>query len=247
MRATSEVRRFRLKTLFVSGVLAVAMAVPASAATVTVFTETFDAALGGNWSGTTTVTGVPAGYTALGFNGGMLRNVTVGPIVSTVLTLNGLAAHDSVDINFLLAIIDSWDGVGGNPGPDTFVVRVDGVDRFSQVFAIQSGSDGPGAPPDLGAVQNRGFNPSFSDRGFDLGAVGSLQFAHTGSSLTIEFFTLAGGWQGGEDESWGLDNLTVDLITRQDAPIPEPATLSLLGLGLLGTAYRARKNRNTNA
>jgi hypothetical protein len=43
----------------------------------------------------------------------------------------------------------------------------------------------------------------------------------------------------------GIDNLSIDLITREDGPttpaVPEPATLSLVGLALLGGASRIRR------
>ncbi len=248
MRVSHEGRKLRLKPLVACTILAMVMATPAAAATINFFNENFDAALGANWTGTKTITAVPAGYAALGFSGSMLRNDTVSPIVPTTLTLTGLPTHTGVDINFLLAIIDSWDGINGNPGPDTFVVQVDGVTRVSQVFAIQSGTDGPGAPADLGPLQDRGFS-GFNDRGFNMGNVSALNFAHSSSTLVINFFTLDPGWQGTTDESWGLDNLSIDLITSDTAPpsvVPEPATLSLVGLALFGGASRARRNRSKN-
>jgi len=65
------------------------------------------------------------GYSGLGFGDNFLRNTTVPPLTST-LVIQNLPCHTSVDINFLAAIIDSWDGFGGSPGPDQFNVIVDG-------------------------------------------------------------------------------------------------------------------------
>jgi hypothetical protein len=33
--------------------------------------------------------------------------------------------------------------------------------------------------------------------------------SHTSSTLTVEWFTSGGGWQGGTDESWAIDNVVV--------------------------------------
>ncbi|WP_048316980.1 hypothetical protein, partial [Crocosphaera watsonii] len=45
-----------------------------------------------------------------------------------------MPSHTSIDINFLLAIIDSWDGNHPTFGPDFFNVKVDGVSIFSETF-----------------------------------------------------------------------------------------------------------------
>jgi hypothetical protein len=62
----------------------------------------------------------------------------------------------------------------------------------------------------------------------------SLQnIPHTASSVTISFFASGAGWQGGNDESWGLDNLSVGIN------VPEPTMLG--SLGLLAAALGARR------
>lgn len=79
------------------------------------------------------------------FGGDFLRNDTPGltpgeaPGTPTVLTLNNLPPHDGIEINFLLAILDTWDGsrgspFGGSSAPDYFNVVVDGQTIFKQTF-----------------------------------------------------------------------------------------------------------------
>ena len=63
----------------------------------------------------------------------------------------------------------------------------------------------------------------------------SLTFDHTVSGLELSFFGL--GLQELEDESWGLDNVTVSTT----APVPLPAPALLLGASLLGLARMRRR------
>jgi hypothetical protein len=100
------------------------------------------------FSGVTTTESVQ-GYEGYGtgtniFSGAFLRNTTGGPPAGknrqpgspTTLTLTGLPAHKSVDLSFLLAIINSWDGLLPNPdaGPDYFNVSIDAKLIFSEAF-----------------------------------------------------------------------------------------------------------------
>ncbi len=182
------------------------------------------------------------GFSGLGngsntFGGDMWRNDAGGnPQTKTSLTLTDLPAHDSLRIDLLLAIIDSWDGIGGNPGPDTFVIAVDGNTVFSHVFAIASGS-GDYAPP-AGVLLSGGTNLGFggwAEIALDLGFDPSLTIAHSSSSVTIDFYATGGGWQGAGDESWAMDNLRVTV-----RGIPAPGGLA--AFGLLGLAGRRRRN-----
>jgi hypothetical protein len=168
------------------------------------------------------------------------------PSIETVLTLTGLPTHTTVDINFLLAIIDSWDGTGGSPGGgnDTFTVSVDGVGViFSKIFAIQSGIGNYSPPPgvQIGGLFNRGFS-GFADLAFNMGNDPSFMFAHSASTLTVRFIASGSGWQGWADgdEAWGMDNLQV-LIDGDTTAVPEPTTMSLLGASLLTAVARRRR------
>ena len=61
----------------------------------------------------------------------------------------------------------------------------------------------------------------------------SFTFPHSDSSLSVSF-TYA-GLQELSDESWGIDNLRVDIDSAAET-VPEPGTLLLLGGGLAGLA-----------
>src|SRR5262245_35004218 len=156
----------------------------AFAASVTVFTTNFNAGAPPEFSGVTTTEGVQ-GYAGLGtglnvFGGNFLRNTTGNlfgggaPPVKTTLTLTDLPAHTSINLRFLLAIIDSWDGVGCFAGPDIFNVTVDGVAIFSQAFdnsgcGIQTYVPPPGG--ELARRQQLGFSGGgfFADSAYNMG------------------------------------------------------------------------------
>lgn len=190
-------------------------------------------------SGVTTIEGVQ-GYVGLGpsgnqFGGNFLRNTSTGnPAEYTTLTLTGLPAHTSVNINFLLGIIDSWDGYGNNYGPDAFNVTVGGVSVFSQVFAMQSNGTMTYIPPSgvlLSSSSNLIAEISYPDGAYNMYLEPAFQnIAHTGNSLTISWFASGDRWQGGGDESWAIDNVQVGL----NNPVPLPPSVLLLGTGLLG-------------
>ena len=176
------------------------------------------------------------GYDGIGslsntFGGNFLRNPSGGgepprvPGSPTTLTLTGLPPHTSVDINFLLAVIDSWDGSepGEGPGacdnchPDIFTVTVDGNTVFSEAF----GFNGPIFDPPPGVLLDEYvplFNPEFDDAAYDMGLYASFDnIPHSAKSLTIEWFASGDGWQGGDDESWAIDNLEV-VLEKKVAP-----------------------------
>ncbi len=205
---------------------------------VTAFSTNFDSGVPAELSGTTTVAPVQ-GYVGIGtgtnvFGGNLLENATGGtfanpgsiPQTSTTLTLTNLPNHTSIDINFLLAIINSWTSLSS--APDVFNVRVDGVLVFSSTFDNITPPSTPAyvAPPG-GQLTPRPFTdlgfPTTSspfDSAWDMGFEPQLHnIPHIASTLTIDFFANGAGFQGGTDESWGIDHLEVIL---NGVPIPNP-------------------------
>ncbi|MCK5945152.1 MAG: hypothetical protein KAI24_24395, partial [Planctomycetes bacterium] len=132
------------------------------------------------------------GFAVHGFGGSFLRNGSGCPPVATTLTLQNLPPHDVLELDFLLAIIDTWDGLEPCCGPDFFTVTVDGQVVFQESFQNAFGGIHPYAAP-AGAllVQQpqlgfRSTNVNDLDSAFDLAHEAALSsIPHTGSSVTI--------------------------------------------------------------
>ncbi len=126
--------------------------------------QAFSASIGSpgspaGFSGAATTAPV-GGYANLGsasnrFAGSMLRNDTgrafsqgaepSSAVIPTRLTLSDLPRHTSVDLNFLFAAIDSWDGNRETDveGPaDVFGVASDGRLIFAETFENTDAADG---------------------------------------------------------------------------------------------------------
>lgn len=225
----------------------------AIAAPVTVFSTDFNGVLPAEISpGTATLTGVQgfAGYGPSGnqFGGNFLRSATGNTVT---LNLTGLPTHDTISLAFLFAAIDSLDGTGTFPSGDFFKIVFDGNTLFSESFAnatptqIQSYVPPPGV--ELARHVDLGFSGPgsyYTDSAYNFGADSRFSnFAHTGSTATIEFFIFGPGNQDLSDESWAMDNLSVSVTTKNTTDVPEPGSLALLGLGLAGLATIRRKRQ----
>lgn len=220
-------------------------------APVTVFSTNFDGSLPAEIApGTATLTGVQ-GYAGLGpsgnqFGGNFLRSATGNTVT---LSLNNLPAHDTISLSFLFAAIDSLDGTGTFPAGDFFKIVFDGTTLFSESFANalpnQIQSYVPPAGVELARHANLGFSGPgsfFTDSAYNLGADPLFtNFAHTGSTVTIDFFIFGPGNQSLNDESWAMDNLQVSVTTQNVSAVPVPATVWLFSSGL--AAFLSFKRR----
>jgi hypothetical protein len=261
--AALSARLLRRKLCFVSVLFAVALFyVPAQASMLSVFFDNFDGGrvtapgVSANLSGITTLQGVQ-GYAGLGtasnaFSGNMLRNVSgmafpfggvpASPPVPTRLTLTGLPPHNAVELNFLFAVIDSWDGSTGGAifgaDSDVFNVTIDGVRVFSETFHREDLNDQSYLPPTGGRLTSgtqRGFETQYLDAAYNLGLESRFDsIPHASNAMTIEWLANGDGWTANyfEDESWGMDN--VEVVLHGVVPEPQSVTLALAALVMLG-------------
>ncbi|MDZ7855405.1 calcium-binding protein [Sphaerotilus sp.] len=176
----------------------------------------------GGLSGVVTTESVQ-GFADLGFAGNFLRNTATGnPAAATTLTFNNLPAHTAIDVQFLLALIDSWDSMDDRPGAtpdmfDLFNVAVDGQVVLQATTNNASGTVTYNGTR-LGGYESRGFG-GWSASAYNMDGEPALSFAHTSSTLNIQLFAGGGGWEGGNNESWAIENLQVTLTPAQDSPI----------------------------
>ena len=243
--------KFRIQSLVATAALAVA---GGAAHAQLVFASDFDSSVPAAVNpGTALLTGVQ-GYAGLGqagnqFGGQFLRSATANKVT---LTLAGLPTHDALSVQFLFAAIDSLDGTGSFPSGDYFRIDIDGVTRFRESFANatdqQIQSYLPPAGVQLARQVDLGFGGPggyYRDSAYDLGADPAFQhFAHSGSSVTIEFWMEGEGLQSLDDESWAMDNLRVTAFNASTPPIPEPSTYALMLGGLTAMAWLARRRRS---
>jgi VCBS repeat-containing protein len=235
---------------------------PAPIPPYTAFSSDLNGALPGAISGPGTLVPIE-GYDGRGmpdnlFSGTFLRNTVdngggAGAAQATVLTLTNLPAHTRVDLDFLLALIDSWDGnnAGNNNAPDFFNVRVDGATVFSETFDTADSTDQTYSPPsgallvdgeNLGFANNNGFQV---DSAYDMRLEPRLHdIPHTASTLVVEFFASGQGWTGttASTESFAIDNLQVVLendSVDETALVPAGAVWRYLDDGSnQGTAWK---------
>lgn len=175
------------------------------------------------------------GYSAFGFGNQYFRNSSFGnPAAASVLSFNLGAAASATTLSFDLAVIDSWDGANCC-GPDFFNLRLDGSPVYSKNFDIFGA---PATGPELTLLV---FGPNLAVAGWgDQGYRVSLSLgALAAGAHTIDFFASGAGWQGGDDESFAIDNVALDVNIVAD--VAEPLSSLLLGLGLVGLGVARRR------
>ena len=209
---------------------------PLATTSQTIFSTDFNSGVPAQFTGVTTAEPVQGFSTVVNPNGatfgGNFLRIPVGgtPTNQAALTLTGLAAHTSIDLGFLLAIIDSWDGAGpGGAQPDIFNVTVDGQSIFSSTLTnVNLAGYGQGFNPTVPGVD---LTPGFAEIAFAVFAsVGDSAYfmaleprfrniPHTGSTVTIRWFASGVGIEPVVNESWAIDNVQVTLNGLTTAPV----------------------------
>ena len=152
---------------------------------------------------------------------------------NTTLTLTGLGAHTELTLDFDLYLFNTWDGEGNKGyGKDYFSLSGDINENWT--FSNHQDQSYDGTPDEkygTGANQTqvyRDLGPTGLDNGFTI--------VHTGDTFSVTF----GGPTTQTDEWWGIDNVSVSI---DSSPTPEPTTMLLFGLGLLGAAGVSRRKK----
>ncbi len=238
-------------------VLSLAALRPAAAQT-TVYSNNFTAGAGTEWSSrpidTTPGTALHAADAFLGQFGNQ----------STTLTLNSLATHSQVTLNFDLYMIRSMDGNGqAGGGADPWSFSANGQSLISTNFAnyptnTQSfgGSNGTGGyltggnyAPQTGATEANTLGYFY---GGPEDAVYHLAFTFSDAASALSFSFAGGQTEDINNESWGLDNVVVQTnASPSAAPVPEASTVVslslLLALGCGSLTVRARRRKSSAA
>ena len=177
------------------------------------------------------------------FAGRLFHNTTGTPgLQPTRLTLWNLPQHTSIDLNFLLAVINTWDGEW-----DYLTVKVDGREVFKETFSTWDASLPVYDPPE-GALltprspfgfPNLGFGDSWGTQAYDMSLEPRLHnIPHTSDRLLVEL-SAQEGFTGGGDESFGIDNVEVVL----NGVVPEPSVLAPALAAPLALRRRRRRGR----
>ncbi|MGL4515021.1 MAG: hypothetical protein ACRCT8_18200 [Lacipirellulaceae bacterium] len=227
-----------MRSFIATGVLVVSLAgLSVVRAADVVYTNDFDSPAVTSFGATATLTGgalqgTLAPYVAT--YGNVLRSDSnVTPIE---LTLTGLPAHTGVNLDFVMALLDSWDSRDGSPSPDNLDLYIDGA-----LFASYTYNNASGTIADIGGGALIGqyvqFDATqfFTDSVADMANDPALTFPHTAGTLTVAWIASGSGWQGPGDEAYGVDNVRVELLG-----IPEPATF-LIALTCVAGANRRRR------
>lgn len=184
------------------------------------------------------------------FSGQFLRNPATGnPAAPITLSLTNLPAHETISLRFLLAIIDSWDN-----NNDRLSITVDGLEVFHKNFRNDRVAQEFDYP--AGSLILRDEELAFSsgtngqrEAAYDMSRARELRdIPHTGSTATISFFATGNSWDGGDDESWAIENLEVSISAAPvETLVAEGATWSYLDDGSnQGSAWRTPEFNDSN-
>jgi hypothetical protein len=140
------------------------------------------------------------------------------------LTLRDLPRHEEATVAFDLLVLKSWDGNSPQYGPDRWSLGVkDGPTLLDTTFSNNPKVDAEGTLQDYPRPRSR---PHAGARGVDkLGYTFfgdslyhfELTFPHEKIELVLEFASDLFEGKGTEDESWGLDNVKVQVWPKARA------------------------------
>jgi len=187
-------------------------------------------------------------WNAKGWNDLYAVNRTTGnPAGTNSIMISGLMANSQVQISsMLIGFLESWDSDnGGCCSPDFLDVLINGnvVASLTTNNALGTNKIYDGGTELFFNEQING-NTYYSDALIDASTANfALSTADANGNWSIAFRASGGGWQGGSDEGWGLDNIEIRGFAADQGAVPEPATwaMLILGFGVIGASLRRRE------
>ena len=163
---------------------------------------------------------------------------------TVTLTLRDLNPHTFVTVAFDLYILKSWDGNNQTYGPDRWSLRVQG----GPILLDTTFSNNPKTGADLSQQNYPVANSPYQSGAESVNTLGytfygdsiyhlSFNLPHTDDTLVLNFSSSLFEGKGTDDESWGLDNMSVS--SNSGAPIAASAADPSIGLAAkaLGSIY----------
>lgn len=179
----------------------------------TAYSNNFSSSIGNAWTFPAIIpANVPSIQT---YNGGSVLGYLSNQ--QAKLNLTSLPSHDSITVDFDLYIHDTWDGNSTVSGPDMFRVILDNDTALNTTFSNETWNSTTQSYPNNFSASNASFTGSLTRTlptacNFGGGSLSAKyhitkKVAHTAS--TLEMILEAAGLENVCNESWSIDNVTV--------------------------------------